>query len=287
MRLQLLEIVAGRQRRPVAGEDDDARRAIGLDRREGVDQRFDHRQAQRVARRRRLQGQGRDAAPVLAAQQSERVFTALRGGHAGAPPAKLQPYALAAARTIFAHAIASDSASWWLSAIRSFAQTSESLVGRIFQARREICTVQRNGSDGARRHSARSRRARRSCRRGRCARRKTPRRRASVRASATGPEIVGIRHVFPPQPVDMGEHEFSRRRPDQVNGLVDDFAADHLHQPDRAGAVGLIIRGLEVYRDKIHRPFPRTARDRLRALRRHSVTRRRRAGPLRCGAAAK
>ena len=150
MRLQLLEVVAGRKRRPVAGENDDARRGIGFDRREGVDQRFDHRQAQRVARSRRLQSEGRDAAPVLAARQSERFFAALRGGHAGAPPSRLWPYVLAAARTMFAHAIASDSASWWLSAMRSFAQTSESLVGWMFQTRREICTVQRNGSDGAR-----------------------------------------------------------------------------------------------------------------------------------------
>jgi len=65
MRLQLLEIVASRQRGAVGGDDDDAGRAIGFDREERVDQR----QAQRVARRRRLQRQRRHAALALAAQQ--------------------------------------------------------------------------------------------------------------------------------------------------------------------------------------------------------------------------
>jgi hypothetical protein len=53
-----------------------------------------------------------------------------------------------AARTIRAQAMASERASWWLRAIPSFRQTSDSLVGRMFQARRAIWTVHRNGNDG-------------------------------------------------------------------------------------------------------------------------------------------
>jgi len=53
-----------------------------------------------------------------------------------------------AARTIRAQAMASERASWWLRAMPSFRQTSDSLVGRMFQARRAIWTVHRNGNDG-------------------------------------------------------------------------------------------------------------------------------------------
>ncbi len=82
MRLQFLEVVAGRQRRTFAGEHDDARRRISGDRREGVDQGLDHRQAQRVARRRRLQRQRRHAGGVVAAQKGGRILAG-RGGHSG------------------------------------------------------------------------------------------------------------------------------------------------------------------------------------------------------------
>lgn len=53
-----------------------------------------------------------------------------------------------AARTIRAQAMASERASWWSRAMPSFRQTSDSLVGRMFQARRAIWTVHRNGNDG-------------------------------------------------------------------------------------------------------------------------------------------
>jgi len=45
---------------------------------------------------------------------------------------------LLAARTIRAQAMASERASWWSRAMPSFRQTSDSLVGRMFQARRAI-----------------------------------------------------------------------------------------------------------------------------------------------------
>ena len=61
-----------------------------------LDQRFDHRQAQRVARGRRLQRQRRDAAVILAAQQGGRVFVSRRGVHGGAPPSR--PWRVAAGR---------------------------------------------------------------------------------------------------------------------------------------------------------------------------------------------
>ena len=61
VRLDLPEIVAGAQRRPVAGENDDARPIVLGEVGEGDDQRVDHRKAQGVAVLRRGQRQGDDA----------------------------------------------------------------------------------------------------------------------------------------------------------------------------------------------------------------------------------
>ena len=69
VRLDLPEVVAGAQRRPFAGEHDDARPVVLGDVGEGDDQRVDHREAERVAVLRRGQRQGDDAGVVLAAEE--------------------------------------------------------------------------------------------------------------------------------------------------------------------------------------------------------------------------
>ena len=66
-------------------------------------------------------------------------------------------------------------------------------------------------------------------------------------------EVVRLRHVLPRQPVDMGEPEFLRRRPDEVNRRVHDPSA---READGAGAVLPIVGRLEIDRDKIHRLLP-------------------------------
>ena len=67
-------------------------------------------------------------------------------------------------------------------------------------------------------------------------------------------EVVRPRHVFPGQPVDIGEPEFLGRRPDEVNRRINNRSAHHFDKADGAGAVLPIIRRLEIDRDKIHRP---------------------------------
>ena len=69
VRLHFPEVVAAAERRPLAGEHDDAGFFVLGDVGEGDDQRVDHRQAEGVAVLRGRERQGDDAAVVVAADE--------------------------------------------------------------------------------------------------------------------------------------------------------------------------------------------------------------------------
>ena len=78
VRLHLLKVMAGAERRSVTGEHNDASLIVSRDRVEFGDQRLDHIEAQRIEVVRRGQGQGDDSVVVVA---TEEVAQKERQGH--------------------------------------------------------------------------------------------------------------------------------------------------------------------------------------------------------------